>query len=497
MREASRLHNFVGSAMLLDRRGLLTRGAAALAFSGMASHANAHDHQAATAGATSQTSETYFNETAGYGQLQVDPDGVLDLPAGFSYTVVSQAGDTMDDGLFVPGRFDGMGCFALGGSRVALVRNHELKSSDRVHRTWGPAGPQHERLALLPKEKAFDTFKNGIALPGGTTTLVYDLALRRVESQHLSLVGTSTNCAGGITPWGSWLSCEETEEGPGTADVLREHGWVFEVPSQSSVPVQPVPLTAMGRFDHEAVCIDPRTGVAYLTEDKADGLFYRFLPSRPGRLVEGGRLQAMAFRDAPRSDSTNHRNRLWSVGDWRDVVWIDLDHVESPDGDLRMRGHAAGATLVSRGEGIHWGRGELYLTATSGGELQRGQILRYVPSPNEGQSNEKDTPGRIQLFVESSDEKTLNMGDNLTVAPWGHLIVCEDNYSDTVKNHIKGVTPDGKLYTVARNVMAGNSEFAGAVFSPNGRTLFVNLQYPGLTLAIDGPWTSIHSAPFA
>lgn len=470
---------------MLDRRHLMTRGAAALAFSGLASHS----HAAPAIGGSAP--ETYINEAEGYGSLLTDPNGLLDLPQGFSYRVISQAGETMDDGLFVPGQFDGMGCFALGGSRLALVRNHELKGSSVNHRNWGPGGYHQERLNRLDPSKVYDTFKDGRALPGGTTTLVYDQATGRVERQHLSLAGTSTNCCGGQTPWGSWLTCEETEETPATDDVMKSHGWVFEVPAAETGLVDPIPLTALGRFDHEAVCIDPRTGIVYLTEDKDDGLFYRLLPTRPGALVQGGRLQVMALKGQPRADTSNHKDKVWSVGDWREVTWLDIDHVDSPDGDLRQRGHAKGAALVARGEGIHWGANELYLTATSGGPLHRGQILRYVPSPHEGRGDEDRQPGRIQLFVESRDEKTLNMGDNLTVAPWGHLIVCEDNYSSEIRNHLKGVTPEGKLYTLGRNVFSGNSEFAGAVFSPDGSTLFVNIQSPGLTLAIKGPWSQV------
>ena len=473
--------------MSIDRRGLLAAGPAALAFSGFSRHAQA---QAAP-------EETYLNEVQGYGPLVVDPNGVLDLPSGFSYQVISQGGDTMDDGLFVPGQFDGMGCFALGGSQVALVRNHELRGSSALHRNLGPGGVHQERLGLLDPARAYDTHKNGLPLPGGTTTLVYDLATRRTVSQHLSLAGTSTNCCGGHTPWGSWLTCEETEETPVDADVRKDHGYVFEVPAAATGLVDPVPLKAMGRFDHEAVCVDPRTGIVYLTEDRADGLFYRFIPTTPGKLANGGRLQALAFRDAPGADSSNHTTPVWSVGDWREISWIDLDDVESPAGDLRRRGHAAGAALVARGEGVFWGDGDLYLTATSGGPLQRGQILRYVPSPNEGESDEDRRPGRLQLFVESTDVKTLNMADNLCVAPWGHLVVCEDNYSAAIRNHIRGVTPDGKIYTIARNVFTGNSEFAGAVFSPDGEVLFVNLQYPGITFAIRGPWDPALSAGFA
>lgn len=473
--------------MRLQRRDLLTGSAAAVAFSGLAR--NVHAQAAPAAG-----EETYVNEVPGYGPLVRDPNRLLDLPEGFTYQVISQSGDTMDDGLFVPGQPDGMGCFDLGGGKVALVRNHELKGSSGLHRNLGPGGFHQERIGLLDPSKGYDTYKDGRALPGGTTTLVYDLDARRTVSQHLSLAGTSTNCCGGHTPWGSWLTCEETEQTAADSDVTKPHGFVFEVPADAAGLVEPVPLKAMGRFEHEAVCVDPRTGIVYLTEDKNDGLFYRFIPTTPGKLVDGGKLQAMALKGKPGGDTRNQDGaREWAVGDWREVIWIDLEDVEAPNADLRMRGHADGAALVARGEGIFWGEDELYMTATSGGPLRRGQILRYVPSPDEGRPGEARRPGRLQLFVESADERTLNMGDNICIAPWGHLIVCEDNYSDDIRNHLKGVTPEGKVYTLGRNVFTGNSEFAGAVFSPDGEVLFVNIMYPGITFAIRGPWTSVRT----
>ncbi|HEY0102776.1 MAG TPA: alkaline phosphatase PhoX [Brevundimonas sp.] len=464
-------------------RRQLIAGSAALAFAGMARNAAA---QAAA-------EESYLNEVEGYGPLVRDPNGLFDLPEGFSYRVISQGGETMADGLLVPGQFDGMACFPLEGSRVALVRNHELNAKNRTHRNWGAGGFHQERLHRLDASRAYDTDKAGRPLPGGTTTVVYDLASGETVRQHLSLAGTSTNCCGGATPWGSWLTCEETEDAPATHDVMREHGYVFEVPAAETGLADPVPLKAMGRFEHEAVAVDPRTGIVYLTEDKEDGLFYRFIPTTPGRLAEGGRLQAMVFRGAPGANSSNQQQRIWSVGDWRETDWIDLEDVESPNGDLRMRGHAAGAVLVARGEGVHWGDGELYLTATSGGPLKRGQILRYVPSADEGAAGERRRPGRVQLFLETMNEKTFNMGDNLTVAPWGHLIVCEDNYSNDIRNHLRGVTPEGRLYTLGRNVFQGNGELAGVCFAPDGETMFVNIQFPGVTLAIKGPWTSVRT----
>lgn len=414
----------------------------------------------------------------GYGPLVPDPAGVLDLPRGFSYRIISRFGDRMDDGHFVPSNADGMGAFRLDGRRMALVRNHELRPSNRDR------GP----LRSAPGTQGFDS-QNGEALPGGTTTIVYDFRSGRVESQHLSLVGTIRNCAGGITPWGSWLTCEEdvTKAGNG---IGRDHGWVFEVPAAGRGLAEPVPLTAMGRFTHEAATIDPRTGIAYLTEDRQDGLFYRFLPEQRGVLRRGGRLQALAFVDSGRpADMRNGAGVSVALQSWQPARWIDLDEVESPADDLRGRGHAAGAVLFARGEGIHYAGGDLYFCCTSGGAAALGQIIRYRPSRFEGRPEEAREPGSVQIFLESTDPNAFNYGDNLTMAPFGHLIVCEDQYTDPPHNHLRGVTPDGVAYDFAS--LHDNTEFAGACFSPDGATMFVNLYHPGRTLAITGPWRSL------
>lgn len=472
--------------MSFSRRSFLTTG---LAFAGYASLARA---QAADGG--------YASEVTGYGPLIEDPAKVFDLPEGFTYRVISQAGETMSDGFYVPHKADGMGCFPLGSDKVVLVRNHELKATDVNHGALGIAshlqvdddtvGLLGKGAPRLAKDRVYDWNEHGQPLPGGATTLVYDLRRRRLERQHLSLIGTSINCAGGQTPWGSWLSCEETLQKAGSG-VGKDHGWVFEVPAAAKGPVQPVPLTAMGRFQHEAACVDPRTGVVYMTEDMFDhrSLFYRFLPNVPGELHKGGRLQALAFRDAPEGGDSRNRDGAvaWKRGDWQAVFWVDLDGVDNPDNDLRDRGHKAGAAWFARGEGVHFGDGEVYFCCTSGGT--HGQIMRYVPSPHEGRPEEKDAPGRIQLFLQPEDSRLFDYGDNLTIAPWGHLIVCEDRYSETQRNHLRGVTPDGKVYTIGRNVFRENAELAGACFSPDGSTLFLNIYWPGITLAITGPWS--------
>jgi secreted PhoX family phosphatase len=473
--------------MTLSRRQLMGAAATTAALAGFARFAGAQPAASGT---------LYANEVQGYGPLKPDPAQIFDLPEGFSYTVVQRAGDPMSDGLVAPHRMDGMGCFPLGGDRVALVRNQELSPG---HLDLGAFGRGDALRGKVAREQAYDANQDGRILSGGTTTLVYDVKRKRLESSHLSLAGASTNCCGGTTPWGSWLTCEEIvrSAGPGADNQTLEksHGWVFEVPSRGKGLAPPVPITGMGRFKHEAVCIDPRTGIAYLTEDEGDGrgLLYRFLPDDRRRLGQGGRLQALAFRDGG-DDSRNWTRTDWAPGTWREVGWIDLDGVDNPGDDLRHRGHAKGAAWFARGEGIVFGDGEIYFTCTSGGPKRYGQILRYRPSRFEGDPREKDEPGRLQLFLESGDAAVMNMCDNLTVSPWGHLIVCEDKVELRGVNYLRGVTPEGKVYVIGGLPRTNPSdpmpttELAGVCFSPDGSALFVNAYWPGMTLAITGPW---------
>ena len=458
---------------MLDRRRF-TLGLTSSAFAGLA-----------LSGCATTPLGTALQNVAGYGPLVPDPARLLDLPQGFSYRIISKLGDPMSDGNVVPDRADGMGSFRLDDRRMALVRNHELQPK---HGSDGPF-----RAAVPEAVRAFDRGADGRPLPGGTTTIIYDYRSGRIESQFLSLVGTIRNCAGGTTPWGSWLTCEEDVSKAGKDGLQRDHGWVFEVPAAHPGVVAPLPLTAMGRFNHEAAVVDPRTGIVYLTEDRDDSLFYRFLPASRGQLARGGRLQALAFRDrGVPADSRNWGGVTFPVQSWRDVQWIDMDQVESPEDDLRNRGHARGAVLFARGEGIHFGDGELYFCCTNGGVAKLSQIMRYRPSPEEGQSGESAEPGKLQLFVESTNKGMLNFGDNIVVAPTGHLVVCEDQYGLVVENHLRGVTPNGSVYTLAR--LHEQTELAGACFSPDGRTMFVNVYDPARTLAITGPWTAFSAA---
>lgn len=393
------------------------------------------------------------------GLLQPDPAGVLDLPPGFVYRIISRMGAAMSDGGTVPDAADGMGCFDLGNGRLALVRNHELSPGSDGGGANGTA---------------FDTLgKSLVPLPGGTTTVVLDAATLQVESEYRSLAGTIRNCAGGVTPWGSWLSCEEnTSRADG--EINQDHGWVFEVPAAAPGLVDPVPLKAMGRFNHEAAAVDPATWIVYLTEDRGDSLLYRFIPDQPGKLSEGGKLQALVVEGS--ADTRNWDTPSVAVGQLLEASWIELDNIEAPEDDLRLRGAAAGASLFARGEGIWIGDGELYFTCTNGGAAREGQIFRLRPR--------RGGPDALDLFFESRSEDEYTYGDNICVAPHGHLIVCEDGSAEW--NYLRGITPAGAVYPMA--VLKMDTELTGACFSPNGKTLFVNAQSPSTTFAITGPW---------
>ena len=390
----------------------------------------------------------------------------------------------MVDGLRVPGGHDGMAAFLGRDGRTMLVRNHELRPSDLP---LGAFGDQNELLGRIDRSKLYDAGRRETPGLGGTTTLIYDTKERRLESHFLSLAGTHGNCAGGSTPWNSWITCEETVVSA-EASIEKDHGYNFEVPASASVHLtDPVPIKPMGRFNHEAVAFYPPRGIFYQTEDREDGLLYRFIPESPGKLHDGGRLQALKVRDLPGADTRNWGNgKRIPLGLPLDVGWIDLEEVQSPADDLRLQGFTKGASLFARGEGIWYGEGVVYFACTTGGEKRIGQIWRYVPSSMEGTRDEDNSPGRLDLFVEADDPTIFENIDNLTLSPWGDLIVCEDAAK---LNYLIGVTPAGNVYKLAKNAM-NNSELAGATFSPDGRTLFINIQKPGLTLAITGPWIS-------
>ncbi len=395
---------------------------------------------------------------------------LLALPRGFQYTVIGKTGAPMSDGRLTPRAHDGMAAFQVK-DQLRLVRNHE------VNNQVGTLG-----IAIGPN--AYDPLAGG-----GTTTLVINPKTREVVKDFVSLSGTLVNCAGGRTPWNSWISCEETllgrEKFRNASDqdqggFQMHHGYCFEVPAAADRPVDPVPLKAMGRFQHEAVAVDPKTGIVYLTEDRPTAGFYRFTPKRPGRLANGGRLQMLAVKQRPNFDT----RRQQTAGTKMTVTWVDIpqpDPAEAERDDLAVykQGIAAGAATFARLEGCLYGNGRIYFDSTSGGDKKLGQVWEYVPT---GKDN-----GTLTMLFEPNDPSLLNMPDNLCLNRTGNVVICEDN---GVSVHLRVMNQAGQVGTLARNIMPGfdNREFAGVTFSPDFKTLFVNIQVPGLTLAIWGPW---------
>ncbi|MGF1485566.1 MAG: alkaline phosphatase PhoX [Prochloraceae cyanobacterium] len=388
----------------------------------------------------------------GFGNLTRDPQGILDLPAGFQYRAFSRTGDKMSDGNLVPQDHDGMAAFRGPNNTTIVVRNHEIS-------------PNQPNPVNAPDNKKYDRLCRG-----GTTTLIIDNKDRSLIKDYVSLAGTIRNCAGGSTPWGSWISCEEDVSTPDSQKVALKHGYNFEVPAVGGL-VDPVPLKAMGRFNHEAIAVDPVTGYVYQTEDRDDSCIYRFRPKQPGDLQAGGFLDALVIKNMPKTNTSINL----ALGDTMPVEWIQLEDVDPQRDTLRYEAQSKGAAIFKRGEGICYGNGEIYWTCTSGGKAGRGQVFRFDPIAQ-----------TLQLFVESPGINVLDYPDNLTMSPFGDLMMCEDGWGE---QFLVGVNAEGQCYKFARNAL-NNSEFAGVCFSPDGKTMFVNIQRPGITLAVWGNWTA-------
>lgn len=385
------------------------------------------------------------------GTLRRDPDGVLDLAEGFRYRILQSEGDRMDGGVPVPGQFDGMAAFPGPGGSTVLVRNHELES--------GGSGSQ-----AIEGVAPYDAGQ-----PGGTSALVVSPD-GTLERSYATSAGTIRNCAGGPTPWGTWLTCEET--------VANGHGYVFEVqPGDPEGRLARRPIRAMGALSHEAAGVDPATGIVYLTEDAGTpdpptpsgrrmSYLYRYLPEdrsfRPGALHEGGRLQALAVDQVARRPEGLTRGRRLQVR------WVDVSADEPHDDAVEHD-----ALPFTRLEGAAFAGGALWFSDTEGGPRRSGRVYRYTPRSES-----------LELFAEGTPENGMRSPDNVTVTPWGDVWFAEDRDDMT---RIIGVTSAGSLYPFARSRQV-SAELAGPTFSSDGRTFFVNIQAPGLTLAVSGPF---------
>lgn len=417
--------------------------------------------------------------SVGYGPLIPDPDGVLDLPRGFRYSVLSREGTVRPDGLPVPSRFDGMGVFPGRGRGSRLVRNHECSPTSRIV------------VAALP-ERTYDP-----AGAGGTSTVVVD-GRGRAESEHVSLGGTAINCSGGRTPWRTWLTCEETEDRAGEKGYIKDHGFVFEVdPYDDGRNVNPTPLAAMGRFQHEAVAVDPHTGVVYETEDAFVaplGGFYRFLPARPrggwGSLRAGGELQALHVPELPDLSVVGEAGTVFGG-----VEWLTVPDPLAAAVSVRAQDYSKPITRGYKLEGAWWGeRDRCVYFVSSFARTELGSAVNH-----DGQVWKLD-PRRGTLRLEVIFTRTtpgpgnpeFDAPDNICMSPYGGLMMCEDGTGDA---YMLGTTRDGEVFHFARNrVNAGTAEepaygeLSGVGFSADGSTMFFNIYDPGITLAVTGPW---------
>ncbi|MBA2514571.1 MAG: DUF839 domain-containing protein [Solirubrobacterales bacterium] len=495
----------------VDRRTFLRRSAAATGGGLLSAVALERlTNRQASAAAGNQAKASIAGES--YGPLSPKPDQrgeqVLSLPEGFSYVTFGHIGSQMSDGNRTPVALDGMAAFAGPGGLVRLIRNHE----DRNAPGAGTVGGE-------PRKK-YDP-KAG----GGTTTLDYDPSTRQLRQDFVSLNGTVVNCAGGIGyKERSWITCEETVAGPNhTNPAMRfpeRHGYCYEVPVERGPDElrRARPIRAMGRFSHEAIAVDQRTGVVYLTEDPGTGRgagFYRYLPDNPNRLRDGGKLQMLGIRGRSQVDTRKGQ----TVGDSMSVAWHDIDfpdpEYETNDDPESVfnQGYKKGGALFNRLEGCWYDEGSIFFVSTSGGDAENGDVNSDGYREGFGQVWEfrarTRNAGLLSLVFESPSGGVLDSPDNLTVTPRGGLILCEDDASSDSDmnpqapgigdvNRLIGLTPDGDAFEFAVNRF-NDAELAGACFSPDGTTLFVNifggstgtidsLAGQGMTCAITGPW---------
>ncbi|MEO7448906.1 MAG: alkaline phosphatase PhoX, partial [Humibacillus sp.] len=431
----------------------------------------------------------------GYGPLVPDPAGLLDLPAGFHYTVLAVAGNSgnpipatvlADGGEPSPSRYDGTGSFPRRGGGWVLVSNHENGSR--------ASAPVPHRSGI--------TYDEG-SPKGGTTSITVDKRGNRV-AEVVSLAGTWSNCAGGVSPWGTWLSCEESEQKVNAAlDVRKDHGYVFEVrPLDPTNALNARPIKAFGRFPHEAVVVDPLRGHVYSTEDASNpnGLLYRWSPDGQaprgfGDLADdAGTLEAMYAADG--GVFVPDLSVYSRLGATLEVRWVSV-----PDRDARtistrkQFNHAAmpaapggDVTRSRKLEGMWWGDDGFYFDASfarssdgSAGQHD-GQIWFY--DARRGTITLKS----YYAYTPANQDAGVDGPDNLTVNPYGGLVLCEDGNG---KNHLVLDDLEGGWAFLALNRQ--DSEMAGANFSANGQILFANSQDPGVVFAITGPWKAVRA----
>ncbi|MCO8301521.1 alkaline phosphatase PhoX [Streptomyces hygroscopicus] len=423
----------------------------------------------------------------GYGPLIADPKGILALPKGFSYKIITRTGETkLESGESTPSNHDGTATFEGPRGATLLVNNHELGGP---RSKWPHPVPLADGLVYDP------------AASGGCTVVEVSKHGDHV-TEWVGIAGTATNCAGGRTPWGTWLTCEETEDKAGRNGMTKDHGYVFEVdPHDRKANRDPKPIKALGRYAHEAVVVDPGRGHLYLTEDASgpNGLLYRWVPPQGfehgrGKLRtladDAGVLQAPKCYDSG-GNFVDDLSRATRTGTVYGVDWVPVPDRDAKSVSVRKQFADGQITRARKLEGMWWADGGAYIVSSFAREespvQHDGQVWFYDPK-------RRTLTLKVLLGVnpDPSKDGAFDGPDNITVSPYGGLVIAEDGEGI---QHLFGATEDGRTYPIARNELnIGTaeepefSEFTGVVFSPDGSTLFANIQVPGIMLAITGPW---------
>jgi uncharacterized protein len=494
--------------MTLTRRQILTGGAAAGVGLAVAGSVPSLANAAAPAARPSRGNGSSGGRP--FPPLQDDPNGILALPEGFSYTIASRVGET--DLSFGQGKtpdfHDGT---AVVDSRrgITLIQNHELTP---FMSTFG-----------VP-HVAGTVYDPGAVNASGCTVLTTDSRGNRT-GEWVGISGTVRNCAGGATPWGTWLTCEETFINAGaawsaagqTGTYQKNHGYVYEVFPAPSDQQNPTPLKAFGRFEHEALAVEPGQTKVYLTEDASgpNGLVYRWSAPAGMRLRAGladqlgdttGTLEAMQIRldDGSVLPDVAYITSA-QLGRPFNVTWTAVADREATSTPIRRQFADGTVTRGKKFEGIWSDRRGAYIVnsfAFAAADLPADAtkhdgmvwyydyadetitLVTYFPH-NPLAEGEGPFPPYPDLFFDGPD--------NVSVTPWGTLILAEDGVR---ASHVLSAVPGGPTYAIARGQLVNGtsngaptySEFTGPTFTPDGKVLFVNIQSPGITLAITGPW---------
>lgn len=375
---------------------------------------------------------TATSRFANIGPLQAPDANGIRLPQGFSSRVVAVAGEApVGGGSALWHVFpDGSGIFPRTGGGWIYVSNSEVPGVGSLTFSF-------PELSAIPGiDELIGVAGQFVPGLGGASALVFDAGGNVVDC-YLILSGTTFNCAGGATPWNTWLSCEEFNDGR-----------VWECDPYGLLPA--VPKSALGIFAHEAVAVDAASRTVYMTEDLPDGRFYRFVatvsdwPTGGRARFEQGQLQVLQVLGDP---NTAENNPLA-------VRWLDAANPGARQVDNRL----PDSTAFDGGEGV-WLRAGIVYFATKGDS----RIWAY--------DTQAQTLEIIYDFATATgSDKILSGVDNLTVTSAGDILVAEDGGD----MQLCVILPDRRVLPLLQVTGQDASEVSGPAFSPDGRRLYFN-----------------------